>query len=267
MSRARVRSSSPDRSGPPPGTSALARSRTTRLPVACGRAAPAGRRANARWRGPEVLVPRGPSYPAAAGAVLPPPPRSRLPRSRPARRSPRVHHRATPARTSRSSRAHPLHEPARSLDELVLVEALELRPRRQRAGIADPIHEQDPVEVVELVLERPGGEPAPHLVVLVAVAVEVTQPDAYVTRHLAAEVRDGEAALVDLHDLLVEWLNDRVHDHGERHRRLVGIAWVVGPHLHDRHPHRLAHLVCGKPGAVGRAHRLDHVVDQALHRL
>ena len=85
----------------------------------------------------------------------------------------------------------------------------------------------DAVEVVELVLEGPGRQPAPDLIVLGSIAVEIAQPDVHVARHLAAQVRHRQATLVDLRDLLVERLDHRVHDHGQRHRRLVRIARVA----------------------------------------
>ena len=41
------------------------------------------------------------------------------------------------------------------------------------ARVGDPVEEEDAVEVVDLVLEGAGGQPALDLVVLDAVAVEV----------------------------------------------------------------------------------------------
>ena len=73
-------------------------------------------------------------------------------------------------------------EPARALHELVAVEALELLPGGERARVADPVEEQDAVEVVELVLERAGGEAAPDLVVLDPVAVEVAHAGSFTWR-------------------------------------------------------------------------------------
>ena len=55
-------------------------------------------------------------------------------------------------------------------------------------------------------LERSRGEPAVDLVVGDAVAVEVAHADVHVAEHVAAQVRHRQAALVDLHQLVVERL-------------------------------------------------------------
>ena len=72
-----------------------------------------------------------------------------------------------------------------------------------------------------------------------------------------------QAALVDRRGLVVERLDHRVDDHGQRDRRLVRVARVVVD-LDDGDPQQRADLVGREPGAAGGAHRLDHVVDQAL---
>ena len=142
-----------------------------------------------------------------------------------------------------------------------------LLPRRERRGVAHAVEEQHPVEVVDLVLERPGGQPAAQLVVLDALAVEVADPHRLVARHRPAQVGHRQAALVDLDRRLADRLEHGVDDHRQRHRRLVRVARVAGLDLDDRHPQRLADLVGGEAGAVRGALRLDHVVDQALHRV
>jgi hypothetical protein len=161
----------------------------------------------------------------------------------------------------------PCAPPARAPLEVLAVEAVELVPGAECAGIRHPVHEQDAVEVVELVLEGAGGQAAAHLLVLDAVAVEVAHAHVHVPRHLAPQVRHRQAALVDLLDVVVERLDHRVHDHGQRDGRLVRVARVALPHLHDRDPERLGHLVRREPGPVRPAHGLDHVVDQALDRV
>ena len=96
-----------------------------------------------------------------------------------------------------------------------------------------------------------------------AVAIEVADADVDMAIELATQVGDREAALVEGHHLVAERLDHRVDEHGQRDRRLVRVARVVID-LGDRDPHRLTDLVGGKPGAARLAHRLDHVVDQAL---
>ena len=147
-------------------------------------------------------------------------------------------------------RADPLDELGDAGDEGVAVEALELLPRRQRRGVDDPVEEQPPVEVVALVLERAGGEAPLDLVVLVAVAVEVADAHVDVAEDVAAQVGHRQAALVDLDELVVERLDHRVDDDGQRDRRLVRVARVVVD-LDDGDAHRLVDLVGGDAGAVG----------------
>ena len=142
--------------------------------------------------------------------------------------------------------------------------ALELLPGRERARVG-AVDEEDAVEVVDLVLERAGGQAALHLLVLAAVAVEVADADVDLARHVAAQVGHREAALVDLDHLVVERLDHRVDHHRERDRRLVRVARVVRLDLDDRDPQRLADLVRREAGAVGGALGLDQVVDQRLH--
>ena len=141
--------------------------------------------------------------------------------------------------------------------------AFELLPRRQGGGVDDTVEEQPAVEVVAFVLEGAGGEPPLDLVVLVPVPVEPAGPDVDVPQDGAPQVGDRQATLVDLDQLVVERLDDRVDQDRERDRRLVRVPRVVVD-LDDRHPDRLVDLVGGDPGAVGVAHRVDQVVDQPL---
>ena len=57
------------------------------------------------------------------------------------------------------------------------------------ARVAHAVEEEHAVEVVELVLEGPGGQARADLVVLGAVAVEPAHADAHVAVDLAAQVR------------------------------------------------------------------------------
>src|SRR5215218_9372377 len=157
------------------------------------------------------------------------------------------------------------HEPGRTLEKVLPVEALELRPRRQRPRIEHAVNEQRAVEVVHLVLEGPRSQAPPDLLLLASLAVEVAHADTEMTRYLAAQVWHRQATLVDVRDLVVERLDHRVDHHGERDRGLVRVARVSPRHLHHRDPQGLGHLVRGEPGSVRGALRLDQVVDQALH--
>ena len=74
--------------------------------------------------------------------------------------------------------------------------SLELLPGRQAAGIG-AVDDQHAVEVVDLVLEGPGGEALPAPRALLALAVEIAHPDREMALDIAAQVRDREAALVD----------------------------------------------------------------------
>ena len=110
----------------------------------------------------------------------------------------------------------------------------------------------------------PAVRPALDLLVGRALAVEVADVDVDVAPDVAPQVGDGEAALVDLDQLVVQRLDHRVDDHGQRDAGLVGVAGVVLD-LDHRDAHGLVHLVGGQAGAVGVAHRVDHVVDEPLH--
>ena len=123
---------------------------------------------------------------------------------------------------ARRSRADPLDEPGDPLDERVAVEALELLPGGQRRGSATRSRKRIPSRWSTSCWKVPGGEPALDLVVRDPVAVEVADADVDVAVELAAQVRDREAALVDRDELVVERLDHRVDDDGQRDRRLVG---------------------------------------------
>ena len=116
--------------------------------------------------------------------------------------------------------------------------------------VGDPIEEQHAVEVVALVLERAGGEPAPDLVVGVAVRVEVPHADVHVAvtepRRLGT---DRQPSLISTSSSSIGF-DDRVDHHGQRDRRLVRVARVVA-HLDHGDAPRHADLVGGDAGAVG----------------
>src|SRR4051812_49628449 len=82
-------------------------------------------------------------------------------------------------------------------NECRTMEPLELVPCGERARVDDAVQEQLAVEVVALVLERAGGQPATNLVVRNAVAIEVTSAHVHVPHHRPAQVGHGQTALVD----------------------------------------------------------------------
>src|ERR1700754_2051679 len=63
------------------------------------------------------------------------------------------------------SRADPRDQLFDPRDELVLAVALELLPGREAPHVRHAVDEEDAVEVVDLVLEGAGGQPAPRLLV------------------------------------------------------------------------------------------------------
>ena len=74
----------------------------------------------------------------------------------------------------------------------------------------------------------------------------------------------AQAALIVEERDAIEDLQHRVDEHGERERWFVRIA-LVSLYTQDADSHRRTDLLSSDPGALGIAHRLDHVVDQALH--
>jgi hypothetical protein len=66
---------------------------------------------------------------------------------------------------------------------------------------------EDAVEVVDLVLEGAGGQSAADVFVLVPVLVEIAHADGDVAVDRAAQVRDRQTALADLHRLVVDGLD------------------------------------------------------------
>ena len=112
-------------------------------------------------------------------------------------------------------------------------------------------------------LEGAGGEAPLDLVVGRAVPVEPPHPHVDVAVDRAPQVGHGQAALVDLDQLVVDGLDDRVDHDGQRDAGLVGVAGVVVD-LDDGDAPAVRDLVGGQPGAVGVPHGVDEVVDQGL---
>jgi len=98
-----------------------------------------------------------------------------------------------------------------------------------------------------------------------AVAVEVPNSDGGEAIELAAQARHRQAALDDRDRLVADLLDHRVDHDRQRQRRLVWVPRVVVD-LGDKDAVQVADLVGRQPGAALRAHRGDHVVDQALQR-
>ena len=80
----------------------------------------------------------------------------------------------------------------------------------------DPVGEEDPVEVVELMLDGAGAEPSEPLRVLVALGVELTHVDLGEARQDAAKVGDAEGSLVGPVDLVGQRRHDRIDEHTAR---------------------------------------------------
>src|SRR4051794_7137022 len=142
---------------------------------------------------------------------------------------------------------------------------LELLPGHERSRIADAVQEQDPIQMVDLVLEGSRTEPLEGVLAGLAVAVEVAHPHRGEAVELAAEAGYREAALDDRQRPGPERLDHRVDHDGQRDRRLVGVASV--PALRDLgygDAYQLADLVRREAGSAGCAHRRDHRVDQPL---
>ena len=99
----------------------------------------------------------------------------------------------------------------------------------------------------------------------IAVAIERLHPDLRVAPHLAAEVRDREAALIVLEALVGDRREHGVHEDRQRDVGLVGVARVVLD-LDRADPQRRVHLHRGEARAGGVVHGLHQVVDEALDR-
>src|SRR5690606_36878267 len=138
---------------------------------------------------------------------------------------------------------------------------------------------EDPLEVVELVLQDVGEVALGAQRAGLAVEVLVLELDHQVARHLLG-VEAGEAEAAVAAELLALALHQpRVDDHvlaallpaaaalGGRHLALLGVGVVVGARLHlQGHEQALGHagLRGGEAHAVGGVHRLDHVGGEAL---
>ncbi len=116
-----------------------------------------------------------------------------VPGSLPARPVPIAPARANRWRArERRSGPEACHERLRSRHERLLVEPFEVLPRAQGARVGDPIDEERPIQVVELVLKSAGGQTAHLKVQLLATPIPRPHANAGKARHLAAEVRNAE---------------------------------------------------------------------------
>ena len=98
-------------------------------------------------------------------------------------------------------------------------------------------------------------------------SVAIMTRDRYlqVALHRPTKIRHGQAALVVLERLLGEKGDHGIDQDRERNRRFVGIPRVARPDLHREQPVRDSDLIGGNSGAIGRAHRVDQVVDPTLN--
>src|SRR4029077_15593818 len=79
--------------------------------------------------------------------------------------------------------------------ECFLMEAVELRPRTERACVGDAVDEEGSVEGVELVLERTRCQPLHVELEVVTVAIPGADAHPCVALHLPAKIRNAQAAL------------------------------------------------------------------------
>ena len=93
--------------------------------------------------------------------------------------------------------------------------------------------------------------------------VEGADADPGVAAHDAAQVGDGQAALVVLEGFVPDGLDHRIDQDGQGDRWLVRVARVVR-HLDHGDPHGFVDLGGGQTRPVGVAHGLDQVVDERL---
>ena len=172
-----------ERAGQPVHLVAPRPERALRRP-GCGRAAPGGTRGCARWPDPGSVTPRSRTAPGGGAAR-----RARPPRCTPSRTSMRTSRAGSSPPSQASSQwntASPAIDrqlPTRRTNS-VIRSTNAARWKRSNCshvvnvvGSVHPVEEQHAVEVVELVLEGAGGEPALDLVVRHAVAVEVAHAD------------------------------------------------------------------------------------------
>jgi len=141
---------------------------------------------------------------------------------------------------------------------------LPVLPGRKSRRVGDAVNEDVAVEVVALVLVRPGGQPLRLDVDFGTVPVPRLHAHVDVALDAAAQVGDRQAALLVVELLVGQRRDHRVDEDGERDRRLVGVARVVATHMDRAEAHGTEHLRRGQTGAVGVVHRLDQVVDEPL---
>ena len=133
----------------------------------------------------------------------------------------------------------------------------ELLAKQEPLGRAEPVHEEEAVQMIHLVLEDAGEQTFAFDLQGAAVPVDPPQQDAARAPDVLPEVRDGEAALLE------EDLPLGLDELGIEHDQELGRIPILGG-IGDEETVRTAHLIGGQPQARRRVHRLHHLVDQAL---
>ncbi len=139
----------------------------------------------------------------------------------------------------------------------------ELGLERELAQIGHAHREQDAVQVVDLVLDHAGVQAAGLALDRPAVGCQAPIADPGMARHDPAQTRDRKAAFEAELQGLVERLELGV-DQGDR-GAVRGVVPGLGVEEQDQ-SHRLVDLGRRQPDAVGIAHGLEHVTDQAPDR-
>src|SRR5262245_29659705 len=122
---------------------------------------------------------------------------------------------------------------------------------------SQPIEKQEPVEMVELVLQRAGEQVRPFDGVWGTGPIEGAHDDARGTRDGRVEAGHAEAPFfLELHPFALDEF--RVD---EREQLAAALAQAEIDH---RDPERDAHLWGSQPNSRRRVHRLNHVVDELV---
>src|SRR5216683_1781505 len=138
-------------------------------------------------------------------------------------------------------------------DGCFLLVGLEVFDPAQGVEVGEAIDEEDPVEMIELMLEGARGERARLDAHLLAPAVATFHDHRLVARHLADPSWVAQAAFVsDLHAVVLDDL--RIHERPD----LVVVA------LDNANAQRHSNLRRCQAGSRRREHRLHQVVDQTL---
>src|SRR5216683_1247086 len=138
-------------------------------------------------------------------------------------------------------------------DDCFLLVGVEVFDAAQGVEVGEAIDEEDPVEMIELMLEGARGERARLDAHLLAPAVATFHDHRLVARHLADPSWVAQAAFVsDLHAVVLD--DFRIHERPD----LVVVA------LDNANAQRHSNLRRCQAGAGRREHRLHQVVDQTL---